>query len=190
MPAHTMPPSIPASRIATTTRRLRLLGGADGDAAAEDRPEDELPLGADVPDVGAKAHREAQRDEHERRRLHRQLGEGASAAHRLDEEDEEPVDRALAEEREQADADDQRDGHGEDRREDRHEARGLRPRLEPKHARARSRAGRREDRRLARGSRPRPARGRSSTRRSPRPSRRACRRGATCGRAPSPRADR
>ena len=39
------------------------------------RAEHVLPFGADVPDVGAEAHREAERDQHQRRGLHRQLGQ-------------------------------------------------------------------------------------------------------------------
>ena len=44
--------------------------GAHGKPAAADRADDELPLGADVPDIGDVTERKADRDHHQRRRLH------------------------------------------------------------------------------------------------------------------------
>ena len=73
-------------------------------------------LGADVPDVGAKADRQAEGDQQQRRRLHRQLGERVGAPHRLDEEDGEAAQRVLAEDQEQARADDDRDRERDQRR--------------------------------------------------------------------------
>ena len=156
-------------------------GGDDGDeepaagrrrrlhrhAAREERADDELSFGADVPDVRAKADREAERDQEQRRRLHRQLGERVDALHRLDEEDREAAQRVLAEDEEQARADDDRDRERDQRRGDRHRPRRLGAGLKPQH-----------------GSRsPRRPRGRSSTRRSARPSPRRWRRSARRGRA-------
>ena len=53
--AHSMPPIAPATNIAGSTSAALAAVKRERDAAREDRAEDELALGADVPDVGPKA---------------------------------------------------------------------------------------------------------------------------------------
>ena len=123
-----------------------------------DRADHELALGADVPDVGAEAHRQAERDQHQRRRLDRQLAQRVGVLRRLDEEDVEPAQRVLAEQQEQHVPITHGDRQRQQRRGERHQPRRLRAGFKLKHGRPPSR----------------PARptGRSSIRRSARPSRR------------------
>ena len=134
------------------------------DAAGGDRADDELPFGADVPDVGAKAHRQAERDQQQRRRLDRELGQRVDALHRLDEEDREAAQRVLAEENEQAGADDDRDRERDQRRGDRHRPRRLGARLKPEHGSPRRR-GSRDRSSIRRSARPSPGRSRRRARR-------------------------
>ena len=123
-----------------------------------DRADDELAFGADVPDVGAKADREAERDQQQRRRLHRQLGQRVGALHRLDEEHLQPAQRVLAEQQRTARCRSRTViAEREQRRRDRHRRDGC---------------GRASSRSMRRPPAPCAARptGRSSTRRSARPS--------------------
>ena len=81
-PPTAMPPSAPATNIARQhpARPAVPRRQVQRDAAAGDRAERELAFGADVPDVRAKADREAERDQHQRRRLQQQLGRRRSAS--------------------------------------------------------------------------------------------------------------
>ncbi len=107
--------------------------GLHRDPAGAQRADDELPFGADVPHVRAEAHRQAERDEDQRRGLHRQLGQRVQALHRLDEEHVQALHRVLAEQREQHDADDHRDRERKQRRCRRHQLRRLRPDFKLQH---------------------------------------------------------
>src|SRR5262249_28402036 len=88
----------------------------------------ELTLGADVPDVRAKAHREPERDEHERRRFDGELAETVEAVDRRHEERIEGEQRVLSQRREQ----DEAGGDGEPRRDERREPLHPRRRREPR----------------------------------------------------------
>ena len=68
-----MPPTIPAAIISGMTQKPCAFGQSEGDARARKRADDVLPLGADVPDLGLIAERQAERDDDERRRLGRDV---------------------------------------------------------------------------------------------------------------------
>src|SRR6185369_8708058 len=91
------------------------IAGPKRDAAAEYGAETELAFGADVPDAGAEADGEADADQHQRRRLHRELGPAVERGDRRDDEGVERGTRRLAECRE----DDGRDDQGRDDRDQR-----------------------------------------------------------------------
>ena len=54
---------------------LRAVGEVQRHAAAGQGADQQLALGADVPDVGPEAHRQPHRAEHQRRGLEEQLGD-------------------------------------------------------------------------------------------------------------------
>src|SRR5499426_1552212 len=121
-------PKHPADRAGEDHARQRpgapVLLEVDRDAGREDPTEVHLPLGADVPDVGAEPDREPERDQAERRGLEEELAHAVRVADRVDEVDPERAHRILAERREDREADDQRQRGGEQRREPLHRARG------------------------------------------------------------------
>jgi hypothetical protein len=80
-----MPPAIPATSIAGSTSGDSEPWKRERDAAAEDRAHDELPFGADVPDVRAIADGKADRDQHDRACLEQQLADVVDGVDRLDE---------------------------------------------------------------------------------------------------------
>ena len=80
-PPTALPPSAPATTIAGSSSTGLAAGPkCERNAAAGDRADDELALGADVPDVGAKADRQPHRDQHQRRRLEQQLADAVEIA--------------------------------------------------------------------------------------------------------------
>ncbi len=111
-------------------RALHLVEGKR-ETAAGNRPDGELSLGADVPDVGAKAERQADSDEDDRRRLHEKLGETIKRADRRDEKLVEPLQRTAPHEREDGGSAQNRERHGEKRRGIDPDLRGLATGLEP-----------------------------------------------------------
>src|SRR5215831_6160999 len=112
-----------------------LLLEVDRDAGREDAAEVHLPLGADVPDVGAEPDRESERDQAERRGLEEQLAHAVRVADRIHEIDAERAHRILTERGEDREADDQRQRRGEHRREPLHRTRrhGAADELEGQH---------------------------------------------------------
>jgi hypothetical protein len=78
MPAQAMPPMHAGQQDGTTIQRPGVLAGQQRDAAGRDRADHELAFGADVPDVGAEAHGQPQRDEQQRRGLDHQLADARS----------------------------------------------------------------------------------------------------------------
>ena len=69
----------PSTSMAGKSRALSLSWKADREPAAEDGAERQLTLRADIPDTGAKADRQADTDQHQRRRLDHQLRHDRSA---------------------------------------------------------------------------------------------------------------
>ena len=132
------------------------------DPAAGNGARDELPLGADVPDVCAESDGKADRDQRQRRCLEQKLGDAVRVLERAQKEDAEAFERIRAERREDGEAGDECEHRGNEWRRKAHRARRLRPRVEP-----------RPHRRLPAPA-PHRATGRSSTRRSPRCSSRSC----------------
>ena len=95
--AHSAPPIAPATTIVGSSSGLAARPrSASATPPPATAPVDELALGADVPDVGAKADGEADGDQHQRRRLEQELGDAVDP-HRAQEEDAEALDRILAE---------------------------------------------------------------------------------------------
>ena len=102
------------------------------EAAAGHRPEHELALRPDVPDVGPKADREPHRAERERRHFQAQLSDGVEIPKRREEEGAQDRQRLQAQEHEERAAEhDARGGRGQGRREA-HRAGGLRARFKAK----------------------------------------------------------
>ena len=75
-----MPPRTPATSIAGRIQAPVLAPGGERHAAAGDGAHGELALGADVPDIGAEADGEADRDHDQRRRLHAELGQAVAGS--------------------------------------------------------------------------------------------------------------
>ena len=90
--------------------------GEQRDAAAGQRAEHELALGADVPDVGTEADRQPETDQQQRRCLEQQLADRVGRAQRLPEEDLQALERVLAQQREQRHPHQHRDGQRQQRR--------------------------------------------------------------------------
>jgi hypothetical protein len=100
------------------------------DAAARQRADRELALGADVPESAAEAGRQADGDQDQRGGLHGQLGEAAQGGERGDEDQRQRLQRRLPEGGEQDGAGRQRQQDGDERRGIEHGARGLQAGLE------------------------------------------------------------
>jgi hypothetical protein len=125
---HTMPRPIQASGARPASPPSRRPGA-----------EHELPFGADVPDVGAVAHRQAQRDQDQRRGLDRQLRQRVQALHRLDEEHLQAAQRVLAQQHEQHHADQHRERQRQQRRQPATSPSTAAGALQAEHAQASSR---------------------------------------------------
>ncbi len=107
------------------------IGESESDARARQRADDVLPLGADVPDLGLIAEREAERDDDERRRLRCDVLPFVRGDYGRDER---LIDRARPVEADQL-KDDRAEQHGEkhggDRRRDLHETARRQPLFKP-----------------------------------------------------------
>ena len=79
--------------------RPRLGRGLHGNPTCKDGPHDELPLGPDIPEVGAKAHSQPQRYQHQRRGLHAEFGPGIGGANGLPEKHAQALYRVFAQQR-------------------------------------------------------------------------------------------
>jgi hypothetical protein len=102
-----MPPTIPAAIISGMIQKPAALG--EGDARAGDRADDVLAFGADVPDLGLVAEREAEGDDDERRGLGHHVDPFVGGDDRGDEG---LVDRMRAVEADQLE-DDRAESHGQ-----------------------------------------------------------------------------
>jgi hypothetical protein len=92
------------------------LVGHQRHAAGKHGTNHKLSFGADVPDVGAEAHRQPQRNDQQRRGLDHQLAHGIRRLDGLPEEHLQAAHRVLAQGREQQHADDHGDHQRQDRR--------------------------------------------------------------------------
>ena len=88
---------------------------ASADAGAGEAADHVLALGADVPDIGAEADREADRDDDQRRRLDAEVLPLAGVDQRLEEDLADRAEAVVAEQREDERADD----HGQEHRDQR-----------------------------------------------------------------------
>ena len=88
--------------------------------AADDAAQDELAFRADIPNVGAKADRESERAQHQRRRLQQQLAKAVKRSDRLDEEHVKGCRRAFAQGAEQNKTGEQHGRRRDQRRGDAH----------------------------------------------------------------------
>lgn len=98
--------------------------GLHREPASGHRADQELAFGADVPGVGEIAQRQADRDHHQRRCLHRDLLQRIAVGERVDEIDAKRRDRVFAE-------NDEQNAHGHDRQPDRDQRRNQRDRVRP-----------------------------------------------------------
>ena len=115
------------------------LGGVEGKAGpgAKDGAHDVLALGADVPDAGAEAQRQADGDQHQRRAFHQELRsvvEGKLAKQRFPENGADRLNRRFAKRGKQQPAKKHRRQHRHQRRRHRPGPRRLRPFLKPDHS--------------------------------------------------------
>ena len=112
------------------------LVGQQRHTAGKDRAQDVLPLGADVPDIGAKTYRQPEGDDQQRRGLDQQFAHRVPAFDRLPEKHLEAAQRVFPQGDKQDDPDHDRDQQRQQWRAVAPEIRGLRAGFELKHVRS------------------------------------------------------
>ena len=128
-----MPPSDRRRDISGSSQRP--LAGIDRKRhrAAGERADAVLPFGADVPDAGAKADRQADRDQHQRRRLDHQLRQAAQVVSGSMKMSDIAATGSLPSTANSTKPAEHRQHHRQERRQLEHRPRRLLARLEPQH---------------------------------------------------------